>query len=176
MLSKEQYAVIEPLYIQLRQEKGDYVNADELIARIEADPEISAIVFAATPEEVYQRYRRMIVCEFIRMWEAKKAETIAARVEVRMPQSVASSNKEWCPAPIVARSAVEYAPVMYAYKDELLAKSVKKYYEHGLCEVKRYAIYCESWGQSVVDLVAELEEAIQDIRQAVEKKPELVTV
>lgn len=155
MITDEQYQAVKPIFEAMCREGGGAVDVDEFIARIEGEPGISALFFDADQDQIYRRYQLERARAFIQLWALKEAKHIIG-VATRVPRLVCG-DQGGKPSPTI------YRPIEHAWSDEATAQAAKRFFRHGLGEVRDHAPYCLAWGQSYESLCAEVQEVLAEI-------------
>lgn len=156
-LSKAQYEAIQPIVEELDQKYG-YIDIDILLAEIDrrvASGEIEP-VFTATTEEVYDRYRREIISQFMLRWEVETKEY-------------------WLGVASQQESIGAYYRLEMAHTESSVAKKARQEYITALTMLRTYGPYASSWGKELQDISGDIDEVEEHIkanwRSLVEKNP-----
>lgn len=138
-LSRAQYEAIRPIAEELDQKYG-YINVDILLAEIDrlvASGKMEP-VFTATTEEVYSRYRREIISQFMQRWEVETKEYwlgVASRQD---------------------RIGAYYRLGM-AHTESSVASKARQEYITALTMLRTYGPYASSWGKELQDISRDID-------------------
>lgn len=145
-LSKAQYEVIQPIAEELDQKYG-YIDVDTLLAEIDrraASGEIEP-VFIATTEEVYDRYRREIISQFMQRWEMETKEY-------------------WLGVASRQNRIGAYYRLEMAHTESSVARKARQEYITALTMLRTYGPYASSWGKELQDISRDLAEVKKHVK------------
>lgn len=156
-LSKAQYEAIQPIAEELDQKHG-YIDVDVLLAEIDrrvASGEMEP-VFTATTEEVYDRYRREIISQFMQRWEVE-------------------SKEYWLGVASRQERIGAYYRLEMSHTESSVALKARQEYITALTILRTYGPYASSWGKEFQDISRNLDEVKEHIkanwRSLVKKSP-----
>jgi len=145
-LSKSQYEAIRPIAEELDQKHG-YIDVGILLAEIDrrvAGGEMEP-VFTATTEEVYDRYRREIISQFMQEWEMETKEY-------------------WLGVASRQNRIGAYYKLETAHTESSVAMKARQEYITALTILRTYGPYASSWGKELQDISRDLDEVNKQIK------------
>jgi len=145
-LSKAQYETIQPIAEELDQKYG-YIDIDILLAEIDRRAASGKIepIFTATTEEVYDRYRREIISQFMQRWEVETKEY-------------------WLGVASRQNRIGAYYRLETAHTESSVARKARQEYITALTMLRTYGPYASSWGKEFQDISRDLAEVKKHVK------------
>jgi len=145
-LSKAQYEAIRPIAEELDQKYG-YIDVDVLLTEIDRRVASGGIepVFTATTEEVYDRYRREIISQFMQRWEIERKEY-------------------WLGVASRQNRIEAYYRLEMAHTESSVARKARQEYITALTMLRTYGPYASSWGKELQDISRDIDEVKEHIK------------
>lgn len=145
-LSKRQYKAIQHIAEELDQKHG-HIDVDVLLAEIDrrvASGELEP-VFTATTDEVYDRYRRETISQFMQRWEVETKEY-------------------WLGVASQQNRIGAYYRLEMSHTESSVAMKARQEYITALTMLRTYGPYASSWEKEFQDISRDIDEVKEHIK------------